>query len=180
MDPRYANRRTFEAERWPEHYRIINAMELGQKDNAERATISALEVAYGLAPGAVERALEGGGLEAVTEQASAATALPDPWEQARPRGRPGTMISPELVDEAERRYLPAAKERYAELRAQGVHEPAGEELFPDSPAFAAAFETDRLKGATVYEAAWTACLHRAWMDQRGASARGSRRGSAGA
>jgi hypothetical protein len=63
LDPRYRNRRIFVAERAPDRYRIVNAIELGRRDNYEPATIAALEAAYGLAPGAIDRALAGGELE---------------------------------------------------------------------------------------------------------------------
>jgi hypothetical protein len=63
LDPRYQNRRTFVDERAPDRYRIINAIELGRRDNYEQGTIIALEAAYDLAPGAITRTLDGGELE---------------------------------------------------------------------------------------------------------------------
>ena len=63
LDPRYQNRRVFVDERAPDRYRIINAIELGRRDNYEPGTIIALEAAYDLAPGAIARALDGGELE---------------------------------------------------------------------------------------------------------------------
>jgi hypothetical protein len=62
LDPRYRNRRLFTAERAVE-YRIVNDIELGNRDNYEPGTIAALEGAYAVAPGSIGRALEGGELE---------------------------------------------------------------------------------------------------------------------
>jgi len=62
LDPRYRNRRTFTAERAPRLYRIINDMELGKRGKFEPATKAAIEAAYDLAPGAIDRAAAGGEL----------------------------------------------------------------------------------------------------------------------
>ena len=128
MDPRYANRRTFEAERWPEHYRIINAMELGQKDNAEPATISALEVAYGLAPGAVERVLEGGDLEAAPESAPAPVTLARPLAGSDPGDDMESLL--DRIPEAARPYATRVADLYraATIRT-GNGDPPGSEIF---------------------------------------------------
>jgi hypothetical protein len=56
LDPRYKNRTLFTAERGVE-YRIVNAIERGERSNYDQITITSLEVAYGLAPGAVSRYL---------------------------------------------------------------------------------------------------------------------------
>ena len=74
LDLRYRNRRTFEADRAPGLYRIINAIETGERDNYEPGTIAALEVAYDLVPGSIDRALDGGELEPQPVLADAAGA----------------------------------------------------------------------------------------------------------
>ena len=84
IDPRYSNRRTFVEERVPDRYRIINSIELGRRDNYEPATKAALEAAYRLAPGAIDRFFSSGILD--TETA------------AEPSGRPGADILPLVAE----------------------------------------------------------------------------------
>lgn len=66
MDSRYKNRRVFTAERAVE-YRIVNAIELGRRDNYEPATIASLEAAYDMPPGSIGRILDGGDLVTLGE-----------------------------------------------------------------------------------------------------------------
>ena len=62
LDPRYSNRHLFAAERGI-GYRTVSDIERSRRDNYEDTTIMAVEVAYHVAPGSVERALAGGDLE---------------------------------------------------------------------------------------------------------------------
>lgn len=60
LDPRYENRRVFADERAGGRYRIINAIELGRRDNYEPGTLAIVERAYDLDTGAISRYLEDG------------------------------------------------------------------------------------------------------------------------
>jgi hypothetical protein len=62
LDTRYANRQKFTAERGV-NYRTVSDIETGRRDNYEPRTFAELEVAYGLAPGSISRALAGGELD---------------------------------------------------------------------------------------------------------------------
>lgn len=62
LDPRYSNRQLFAAERGV-NYRVVSDVERGRRDNYEDGTVTALEVAYAVAPGSIGRALAGGGLD---------------------------------------------------------------------------------------------------------------------
>lgn len=62
MDPRYSVRQLFAAERGI-NYRTVSDIERGRRDNYEDTTLTAVEVAYGVTPGSVAAALDGGPLE---------------------------------------------------------------------------------------------------------------------
>ncbi len=59
LDPRYANRRLFCKETGI-NYRLTTDVENGLRDNYGRSTKIAIEVAYGWAPGSINRVLDGG------------------------------------------------------------------------------------------------------------------------
>jgi len=124
LDPRYRNRRTFEAERAPDLYRIINSIELGRRDNYEPGTIAALEAAYDIAPGAIGRALDGGELEVQAVAADTAGAA-DEIGVAR-RVPPHLAAVPPSLDRGEDDIFP---DMDAETRARvEAHVPAVEAL----------------------------------------------------
>lgn len=94
LDPRYANRTAFAAERGID-YRLAYDVEEAKRANFRPATIAAIEVAYAVAPGSVRRALEGGDLEP----------LPAPRLSAVPRlpslpdsGDPGDDVVAALLE----------------------------------------------------------------------------------
>jgi len=91
LDPRYSNRRIFTDERIPGRYRIVNALERGQRDNYEAGTLAAIESAYHLDPGAIARFLAGGELESG----------PPPTEPAAPVTSSGTVALPPLATAGE-------------------------------------------------------------------------------
>lgn len=62
LNPAYHNRQTFVTERRL-NYRTVSDIENGRRDNYEPQTISAIEVAYAVAPGSVRAAIAGGELE---------------------------------------------------------------------------------------------------------------------
>lgn len=64
--PRYRNKNLFAAER-EINRRMLWQVESGDRDNYRPDTIRAIEVAYMLAPGAIDRALAGGDLEPAPE-----------------------------------------------------------------------------------------------------------------
>jgi hypothetical protein len=76
LDPRYRNRRLFTGERGVE-YRMVNAIERGERSNYEPGTLSALEVAYELPAGAIMRAVAAHG------QVESLTAGPEPVPRER-------------------------------------------------------------------------------------------------
>lgn len=67
LDPRYANRRTFVAEthsgKEGSWYRMITSIENGDRTNYGRETLAAMEVAYQLKPGSIQRTINSGTLE---------------------------------------------------------------------------------------------------------------------
>jgi transcriptional regulator with XRE-family HTH domain len=100
IDPRYKNRSLFADERGL-NWRLLHDVERAKRANYAPDTVAALEVAYGLAPGAVGRALDGGELEVQPGVAEAAGAGYRRAGQAVAvrRGRLG-MTQPELADAA--------------------------------------------------------------------------------
>jgi hypothetical protein len=80
LSPRYKNRTVFADERGVE-YRIVSAIENGERANFNDATITALEAAYELAVGAIGHAYGGG--ELVLRDAS------HPYRPVRAVPRPG-------------------------------------------------------------------------------------------
>jgi hypothetical protein len=60
LDPRYSNRQLFASERGL-NYRTVSDIERGRRDNYEDATITAVEVAYHVAPGSVAAVTGKGG-----------------------------------------------------------------------------------------------------------------------
>lgn len=75
IEPRYKNRTLF-AEATGLNWRLLHDIERAKRDEFKPETLAALETAYQLAPGAIERALKGGDLEPA--------GTPDPLERARP------------------------------------------------------------------------------------------------
>jgi hypothetical protein len=74
IDPRYTSRRTFVAEthsgKQDSWYRMITSVENGSRDNYSRETLAAIEIAYQLQPGSLNRTLtEGGALEPLQQPA---------------------------------------------------------------------------------------------------------------
>ena len=63
MNPQYANLSRFAADR-EINYRLAWDVEHGERTNYRRPTLRAIEVAYGLMPGAIDMALAGGDLSA--------------------------------------------------------------------------------------------------------------------
>jgi hypothetical protein len=90
LDPRYANRRLFAAERGL-NYRIITDLEHGRRGNYEPSTLTAAEVAYGLAAGSIARSAAGGELEPLPvtappePPASRYPPAPAAWDAGDPR-----------------------------------------------------------------------------------------------
>lgn len=107
-------------------------------------------------------------------------AAPDALERARPPGSPGTWISSETIARADRMYMPAIRERLDALAARGITDPDGQELFPDDEGLGGAYDADRLSGADVYAAVWTAALVQERRERLRAAGRGPQHGSAGA
>lgn len=161
--------------------KLIQDIELNARENFTAPTLrDVIAPAYRVTFESVRAALAGGDLEPAPEPEPGPEDAPYLIDPDRPVGRPGGMITPELVDRADVDYMDAAREREAELRRQGITEPDGEQMFPGSVALAAAYDADRLRGSTVRQAAWVACLMQARADQREASGHRPRRGSAGA
>lgn len=77
LDPRWANRRTFAAEthsgKQASWYRIITSIENGDRTNYSRETLAAVEVAYRLMPGSIQRTIDSGALEPAPALAAAGT-----------------------------------------------------------------------------------------------------------
>lgn len=89
LDPRYSNRQLFASERGL-NYRTVSDIERGRRDNYEDATVTSVEVAYGVAAGSVARALGGGELEPLAAPQAARTAaspprVPAAWDENDPR-----------------------------------------------------------------------------------------------
>lgn len=82
LDPRYRNRQLFADERGVS-YRIVSDIEAGRRENFEDATLAALEVAYQLAPGAIQAAETRGHLEPLPAP-PALQAVPSPDDDADP------------------------------------------------------------------------------------------------
>lgn len=91
LDPRYANRQVFAAERGI-NYRIVSSFERGERSNYDASTIAAIEVGYGLRPGAIAGALDGGDL--------------GPVASPEPEARPPVPPEPPTSAEAARRLFP--------------------------------------------------------------------------
>jgi len=152
LDPRYRNRRLFTSERGAE-YRIVNAIERGERSNYEPATLSALEVAYSLAPGAILRAADGAGLQPQPE--TRATAPP-----------PGPVRLPHLYGQELEPYLAGVRDDLAEaMRAYGPGF-TGDQAFPHDGLEAEAWDTPRLTpDESMRQIAWLR-LFAAERDQR--------------
>lgn len=73
MDPRYRNRRLFAEERGV-NWRLLHDIERAKRTNFEPETLAAIESAYRLSPGNIERMLAGAGLEPLPDAAPAAMA----------------------------------------------------------------------------------------------------------
>jgi hypothetical protein len=120
LDPRYANRRTFVAEthsgKESSWYRIVTSIENGDRTNYSRETLAAIEVAYQLIPGSIQRTIDSGALEPAHALASA--------------GQPGDAPR-RAVDEL-RAYAEANGKRMIDvLIDEGLIEPE-ELVVPDS------------------------------------------------
>jgi hypothetical protein len=95
IDPRYQNRQVFADERGVE-YRIVSAIERGERANFQIVTIAKLEAAYDLAPGSIASFLAGGELE--LREPAAPLAEPAPARRLRVLDDP-TISSSELAAE---------------------------------------------------------------------------------
>ena len=91
MDTRYANLTWFCEERGID-YRLAWDLEKGARGNYRRATLTAAEIAYGLRPGSIEAALEGGALSPSAEAegirpvpVDAPAIIRDNWDDAAVR-----------------------------------------------------------------------------------------------
>lgn len=88
IDPRYTSRRTFVAEthsgRQDSWYRMITSVENGSRDNYSRETLAAIEIAYQLQPGSLNRALTGGELEPLQQPAAPQAPADSPDRAASP------------------------------------------------------------------------------------------------
>lgn len=65
LDPAYRNRRVFTDERGLD-YRVVSDIETGRRSNFEGGTITALEVAYSIAPGSIRAAMAGSELRPIS------------------------------------------------------------------------------------------------------------------
>lgn len=86
LDPRYRNKRTFAAERGV-NWRLVYDIENAKRTNYEPDTLRAIEVAYGLAPGNLDRILAAGEIETVSASRS----------QEPQRAETGGMADPAAV-----------------------------------------------------------------------------------
>jgi hypothetical protein len=138
LDPRYSNRQLFAAERGI-NYRTVSDVERGRRDNYEGGTVTALEVAYAVAPGSIGRALAGGELEPLPGPARPEPgAPPNPFASVMPDEPEGDEAWTMFPDPADRplraiwrQPLPYQKrvEKVAELRdwAKAALRPPGQE-----------------------------------------------------
>lgn len=104
LDPRYSNRQLFAAERGI-NYRTVSDVERARRSNYEDGTITAVEVAYSVAPGSVAAVLAGGDLAPVPASRPAGTpprpaeaplsrlaAAPPPADAFRPSEEAATLF----------------------------------------------------------------------------------------
>lgn len=148
LDPRYENRRVFEAERWPGRYRQINKIETGQGGNFEPATVVAVELAYDLEPGAIGRFLDGSDLTPARPAVPRLAPVPDvPDEQVEPPYGVAGHAVPYAIPILKRLY---------ELARAGNTSPAGADVFPRDQWWARRWDS-RLEEEPwdVIDLAWT-------------------------
>ena len=78
LDPRYRNRKLFAQERGPGLYRVFSDIELGKRSSYKPSVLLAIEVAYQLEPGSIDRFLAGGDLDSPGASASEPVTAPPP------------------------------------------------------------------------------------------------------
>lgn len=129
IDPRYRNRTLFAQER-NVNWRLVHDIERAKRTDFRPETLSVLEGAYELAPGAISRFLASGDLEAPlagSEPRPVITVLPAaavlPPSQAAE-----DLWSPEVRAAAEPYALKVAF-RLLALRSQGIENPDGAQMF---------------------------------------------------
>ena len=116
LDPRYNNRQAF-ATATGLKYRLVYDIEEARRDNFGDTTLTSIEVAYKLDPGAIRRFLDGGELEPGT--AAAPAAIP----------RDDSGVYAEADEAASILYAPLIQRRLDDLRKDGDPRPTGEAMF---------------------------------------------------
>ena len=123
LDPRYARRTRFADERHLGQ-RIVYEIEKARRQNFGDGIIAAIEVAYELVPGSLERTRKGGPLEPATTPSAP---LPPPAEVSISLDTVRAIVGPALVDTA------TSIRRHAEtVLARNPHA-TGEDIFPGEP-----------------------------------------------
>ncbi len=159
-------------------WRTYTDLENGYRENSTIATLGKIAKAYGVTYDSMIDVAHGRADKLETIGSGRPAGAPDPLEHARPQGMPGSWISPATIADADRKYMPAIRERLDALAGRGITDPDGEELFPGDPGLAGAYEADRMSGSDVYAAAWMAALVAERRERLGRAGRGPQHGSA--
>lgn len=129
LDPRWHNRGAF-SEATGLTYRLVYDIEEARRTNFGGSTLSAIEVAYRLTPGAISRFLASGDLEAPlsgTEPRAAVTVLPT--AAVMPPSQAAESLWGQEVLAAAQPYALKVAFRLLELRNQGTPNPDGTQMF---------------------------------------------------
>ena len=116
LDPRYNNRQAF-ADATGLKYRLVYDIEEHRRDNFGDTTLTSIEVAYKLDPGAIKRFLDGG--ELMPGVATSPAAIPPD----------SSGVYAEVDEVGAMLYQPVIRLRLADLAKDGDVRPSGEALF---------------------------------------------------